>query len=57
MTVGQDGVAGDNCDVTITENVVDNFQCGQGTITRIFTATDPDGRTASCRTANHDHRL
>lgn len=48
VTVGTDGVAADNCGVTISENVVDNLNCGQGTITRIFTATDIDGRTASC---------
>lgn len=48
VTVGQDGIAGDNCSVTISENAVDNLTCGQGVITRIFTATDRDGRTASC---------
>ena len=48
VQVGQDGVAGDNCNVMISENVVENLTCNQGLITRIFTATDPDGRTASC---------
>ena len=45
--VGIDGIAYDNCDVSININVVDNLECGQGTISRIFTATDPDGRTDS----------
>jgi len=44
---GLDGLAGDNCSVDVTVNVVDNLVCGQGNITRIFTATDPDGRTAT----------
>jgi len=48
VQVGRDGLAGDNCSVTVSENVIDNLVCGQGIITRIFTATDPDGRTASC---------
>ena len=39
----------DNCNFTITEDSIFNLSdCGVGTITRIFTATDDGGRTASC---------
>ncbi|MBK9022467.1 MAG: T9SS type A sorting domain-containing protein [Saprospiraceae bacterium] len=39
-----DGVATDNCNVVITEEVDTDFtDCGSGTITRTFTATDPFG--------------
>ncbi len=47
-TWGTDGLAYDNCDVTITENSNENIECGNGLITRVFTATDPNGLTASC---------
>ncbi len=46
---GLDGLAYDNCDLTITENSNSNVdECGAGLITRVFTATDPSGLTASC---------
>lgn len=39
-----DGYATDNCNVTLTEVPVFDFDdCGSGTITRTFTATDPFG--------------
>ncbi len=46
--VGQDGYAVDNCNVTVTDIANVNLTCGKGVITRIFTATDDGGRTASC---------
>ena len=45
---GQDGVALDNCGATIKMVAIKKINCGRGTLERIFTATDPDGRTASC---------
>ena len=45
---GKDGYAVDNCNVTVTEIANANLECGKGVITRIFTATDDNGRTASC---------
>ena len=45
---GQDGYAVDNCNVTVSEISNANLQCGKGVITRIFTATDDNGRTSSC---------
>ncbi|MFK8105282.1 MAG: HYR domain-containing protein, partial [Saprospiraceae bacterium] len=47
--IGMDGFAVDNCSATISytdSGTLDN--CGEGTISRIWTATDPGGRTASC---------
>lgn len=39
----------DNCSVDITKNDVVNLnECGIGTVRRTWTATDPQGRTASC---------
>jgi hypothetical protein len=46
--VGQDGLATDNCDVTIDHKAVINVQCFQGTIQRTFTATDKGQRKDSC---------
>ena len=48
--VGIDGIAMDICGAEITSTVIfDNVnECGVGQIVRRFTATDPDGRTASC---------
>ena len=47
--VGLDGLATDNCIVTITpDEQVDIDSCGTGLITRTFTATDNGGFTASC---------
>ncbi len=57
-TWGIDGYATDNCSVTITENSNMNVECGEGQITRVFTATDAGGRTTSCiqriRIINYD---
>ena len=47
-SVGIDGIAFDGCGVTVSSTATDGRTCGTGVITRIFTATDPDGRTASC---------
>lgn len=45
----KDGVAYDNCNVTVSEsNPVINLTCGVGTITRVFTATDDFGKTTNC---------
>jgi hypothetical protein len=39
----------DNCNVRITQDAdIDIDQCGIGSITRYFTATDDGGRTATC---------
>ncbi len=45
---GLDGLAYDNCDLTISENSNANIECGNGLITRVFTVTDPSGLTSSC---------
>lgn len=45
----KDGIAYDNCDVTIKEVISNNLvTCGSGTINRTFTARDKGGRTISC---------
>ena len=44
-----DGLAVDNCGVTIQESVTTTFNnCGSGTIRRTFTVTDPSGNARSC---------
>lgn len=47
---GKDGLAYDNCSVTIVENqpTVSINMCGYGTIIRSWTITDPGGRIATC---------
>ena len=47
--IGLDGLAEDNCNVDIVEesSVIVNELCGTGEITRIFTATDDGGLSAS----------
>ncbi len=45
---GLDGYGADNCDVVVTETSNITVECGNGLITRAFTATDPGGRTATC---------
>ena len=45
---GLDGYTYDNCETDVTEISNANLVCGVGVITRIFTATDGNGRTASC---------
>ena len=49
--LGLDGLATDNCGVTIEEEmsmIMDSI-CGTGQIIRTFTATDPGGKSASCQ--------
>lgn len=46
---GDDIVAEDNCDVTISSRTSGTLNdCGLGSIRRIWTVTDPQGRTATC---------
>ena len=40
-----DGFASATCGVEVTETVNPSLECGQGTITRIFTATSASGKT------------
>jgi hypothetical protein len=46
--VGKDGLALDNCDVTVTETVTTDIKCYTGTIKRKFVATDSRGLKDSC---------
>ena len=47
--IGIDGLATDNCNVTISSEASINVNmCGLGSITRTFTATDDGGLTATC---------
>ncbi len=40
----------DDCGATVSEEVLDELnQCGIGTLTRTFTATDDGGRTSTCQ--------
>ena len=43
---GRDGLATDNCSVTVSELVDRNLVCNQGVITRTFTAKDQQGLTS-----------
>lgn len=46
---GGSATAEDNCNVIITHQDFPNLNdCGLGVVTRRFTATDPQGRTATC---------
>jgi hypothetical protein len=45
---GLDGIATDNCGLSLSEDYEKDLKCGKGTVERTFTATDPDGRKASC---------
>jgi len=46
---GIDGLATDNCHVTVSAEAEININnCGVGTITRIFTATDDGGLSSTC---------
>ena len=48
--LGIDGLAQDNCDVTISSSAVINVNnCGTGTIIRTFTATDNGGLQSICQ--------
>lgn len=44
---GKDGIAIDNCEVSVEETVSANIDCGSGTIVRSFTATDAYGNNSS----------
>ncbi|HLF64409.1 MAG TPA: T9SS type A sorting domain-containing protein, partial [Saprospiraceae bacterium] len=48
--VGIDGIAIDNCSVSVTDTAIFDIHsaCGTGHILRIFTATDPGGLSVSC---------
>ncbi|MBC7883911.1 MAG: T9SS type A sorting domain-containing protein [Saprospiraceae bacterium] len=46
--VGIDGLASDNCGVTVSESYISNISCHTGTIIRKFIATDHFGRKDSC---------
>ncbi len=46
--VGQDGLARDNCSVSVTSKYRANIECHTGFIYRTFTATDAGGRVDSC---------
>lgn len=45
---GFDGFFVDNCGAIITESIVEEFECHQGQVQRIFTATDDSGNVDSC---------
>jgi hypothetical protein len=46
--VGIDGFTTDNCDVSVEESHTKDLECGQGVITRTFTATDNGGLISTC---------
>lgn len=46
--VGKDGLAKDNCSVTVTQSYVADIHCFTGTIRRKFIATDAAGLKDSC---------
>lgn len=47
--IGLDGLALDNCGVTVTSEAVEDVNmCGVGTIIRTFIATDPGGAVSTC---------
>lgn len=48
FVVGQDGYFDDNCEASVSEESIVDLDCGAGTITRIFTAMDLYGQTATC---------
>lgn len=45
---GRDGLAIDNCSVTITESVTSAIDCGIGDVVRTFVATDDYGLSSQC---------
>jgi hypothetical protein len=58
VCIGLDGLAQDNCDVTVLEIPSVNLNsCGIGYIVRSFLATDPGGRTASCTQRIYVHNF
>ncbi len=46
--VGRDGLASDNCSVSVTQRYELDVKCFKGTIRRTFVATDGSGRKDSC---------
>lgn len=46
--LGSGGYYEDNCEASVDEDSSFDLECGAGTITRTFTATDPYGQMASC---------
>ena len=46
--IGKDGLASDNCSVTVSTSYITDIKCNQGTITRKFVASDIHGGKASC---------
>ncbi|NNF36567.1 MAG: T9SS type A sorting domain-containing protein [Saprospiraceae bacterium] len=46
--VGIDGIANDNCTVTVAHSYTEDLECSQGTILRTFVATDQSGLSSSC---------
>ncbi len=48
VIIGYDGVASDNCFVSVEETVVTDLTCHVGTITRTFVATDEYNQQDSC---------
>jgi hypothetical protein len=46
--LGSDGYFTDNCEASVAEESVSDLDCGAGTITRTFTATDLYGQSATC---------
>jgi hypothetical protein len=49
-----EATAFDNCSLQIEHSFVQNFtNCGQGTVTRTWTATDPSGNTATAQQVIH----
>lgn len=49
--VGIDGIANDNCTVSVTHTYSEDLECSQGTILRTFVATDQGGLSSSCTQA------
>jgi len=45
---GVEGVFADNCVANLEITVNTDIECGQGTLTRVFTVTDGFGRTSTC---------
>lgn len=48
IEIGIDGYFEDNCEASVSEEFSIDLDCGAGTITRIFTATDLYDQTATC---------
>jgi hypothetical protein len=46
--VGKDGLAKDNCQVTVNSTVLSDVKCFGGKLTRTFVAKDQAGNTATC---------